>query len=184
MENSEKFKYFEEELAIIQDSNIRDFTKKVMARCPDYAFEDCPSSSTGKHHPTDELGPDGNVIHTKKVIKFAQHLCRAYQLENIMDGIIAACILHDLTKRGLTRGKYTIKHHARMMAQIVLDVYADLDRYPMNPETARFISDCIKYHYGPWTEDTINKPMYRFTIPETIVYLSDYLASRKTVFVK
>lgn len=184
MELKEKEALLEKELNEIQDTKIVNLVRACMNRAPDYAFLDCPSSSTGKHHPADELGPDGNIIHTKKVTQMAQILCRSFGREDIMDMVVAACILHDLTKRGMTRGQYTIKHHARMMANLVLDVYAEQDRPALEPETVGTISSAIAFHYGPWTENTIWKSMDCYSVPELIVYLADYLASRKNVFVK
>jgi len=44
----EKGKVFEEELKLIFDDDIREFTRLCVLAAPEYLFTDCPASSTGK----------------------------------------------------------------------------------------------------------------------------------------
>lgn len=51
---------FLEQLGLIYDETIREFTRLCICAAPDYFFVDCPASSSGKYHPIDELGADGD----------------------------------------------------------------------------------------------------------------------------
>ncbi len=91
----EKSKTFEDELKLIFDDDVREFTRLCVVTAPNYFFTDCPASSTGKYHPISELGPDGTMLHTKKVFTVAYELCRGLDCEQSRDEILSACIIHD-----------------------------------------------------------------------------------------
>ena len=121
----EKEKVFEEELKLIFDDNVREFTRLCVLAAPSYYFTDCPASSTGKYHPVSELGPDGTILHTKKVFTLAYELCRGLDCEQNRDEILSACIIHDLRKQGLTKSGHTTKNHPDLAAQLVEEVQRD-----------------------------------------------------------
>jgi len=175
----EKVKIFENEFVLIFDDSIREFTKLCVLSAPDYFFEDCPASSTGKYHPISELGPDGTIIHTKKVSAVAYELCRGLECENHRDEIVAACIIHDLRKQGLEKCGWTKKNHPALGAQLVDEVYdATL---MLSTESYGIIRCCVGYHYGPWSTDKWKKPLSSYAPEELCVYLSDYIASKRTI---
>ena len=106
----EKVATFEKELELIFDSSVKEFTKLCLITAPDYVFLDCPASSTGKFHPLTELGPDGTILHTKKVFTVAYELCRGLTCEENRDEILASCIIHDLVKQGWKKSGHTQKN--------------------------------------------------------------------------
>ena len=46
------------------------------------------------------------------------------------------------------------------------------------------IRNCCGYHYGPWSQFKWKKDLSAFTPEELCVYLSDYIASKKTTNVR
>jgi len=62
MELKERLSIFKDELNLISKKGIKDFVKACIAAAPDYVFEDCPSSSSGKYHPIEELGSEKYLL--------------------------------------------------------------------------------------------------------------------------
>jgi len=165
---------FKEELDLIARDDIRSFTEAVITAAPQYAFVDCPSSSSRKYHNSDELGGDGTIVHTKRVVGAALSIGRMHGCDQFMDHIVSACILHDLAKQGLEKSGHTVKDHAQVMAEFLLNFYGALPEKDFD-----IIRNCVYYHYGQWTVKRANKPLDKFTDPEWVCHLADYIASRK-----
>lgn len=181
-----KVAVFAEELAFIEDKDIRAFTEKCILKTPDY-FYTVPASSTGKYHPEYSLGEGGLIRHTKALVYFAKELLsleynkqRFTTLER--DMIIAAGILHDSFKHGDTEQKYSIANHPVVAADHILEWADENER-----EFAKTISDCVRSHMGEWNGDYKTKkeimPKPQTDI-EMFVHECDYLASRKPLMVK
>jgi HD superfamily phosphohydrolase YqeK len=175
----QKVDTFADELSLIFDAKIRYFTELCLYMAPDYFFIDLPSSSSGKYHPIDELSWDGCIIHTKRVVTVAMDLCRGLGCEDNRDAIIAACIIHDLRKQGIKKSGHTLKNHPDLAAKLVKEVYQDVKS--IDEETFNIIRNSVGYHYGPWSELKWKKPLAEYTPEELCVYLSDYVASKKTM---
>jgi len=175
----EKAGVFEKELSLIFDEKVREFTRICVVSAPDYFFLDCPASSTGKYHPLSELGPDGTMIHTKKVFTVAYELCRGLDCEDNRDEILAACVIHDLVKQGWKKSGHTMKSHPKLGAELVENVQADTQI--LEKDSYDIIKNCVGYHYGPWSMDPWKKPLSKYTPEELCVYLSDYTASKRCV---
>ena len=178
----EKLVFFQDELDLIFDVRIKEFTKICVMVAPDYFFTQCPASSSGKYHPLDELSWDGCIIHTKRVVTIAYDLCRGLACETNRDAIIAACIIHDLRKQGLERSGHTVKHHPDLAAKLVEEVQRDTRI--LHDVTYQMIRSCVGLHYGLWSEYKWKKSLVEYTPEEMCVYLSDYIASKKTINVK
>lgn len=170
---------FAEELKLIYDTNIREFTRLCIISAPDYFFTDCPASSSGKYHPLDELSWDGTIIHTKKVLTVAYELCRGLGCEERRDEILGACIIHDLRKQGLKRSGHTTKSHPDLGAKLVEEVYEATKI--INESSFEVIKKCVGYHYGLWSVNPWIKDLSEYTSEELCVYLSDYIASKRCV---
>lgn len=179
---NEKIEVFSEELDLIFDKKIKEFTKICLMVAPDYFFKECPASSSGKYHPIDELSGDGTILHTKRVVTVGYDLCRGLGCESNRDSIISACILHDLRKQGLTKTGHTQKNHPDLAAKLVEEVQHDTQI--LNDTTYNIIRNCVGFHYGPWSQLKWKKDLSEFTMEELCVYLSDYIASKKTTNVK
>ena len=123
MDYKDRIKLFKPELNLISKKDVRDFVKACIKAAPDYVFEDCPSSSSGKFHPIDELSADGTIVHTKRVFSVAYELSRGMDCEHHRDEICAAAILHDMVKQGIEGSGHTQKNHPELGANLVADVY-------------------------------------------------------------
>lgn len=183
MELQARLELFKGELALILSSEIREFVEECIKCAPDYIFDDCPSSTSGKYHPIEELGPDGTVLHTKKVFALAYELSRALDCENHRDEVCAAALLHDMLKQGEIKAGHTLKEHPQLMAKFVADIYNNGFKGKINRDSALMIYYGIFYHYGPWTSPSVRKPITEFTQEELCVYMSDYVASKRFISV-
>jgi hypothetical protein len=175
----ERVATFEKELELIFDDNIKEFTKLCLVAAPDYFFTDCPASSSGKYHPINELGPDGTILHTKKVFTVAYEFCRGLGCENHRDEILSACIIHDLRKQGLTKSGHTTKNHPDLAAQLVDEVQRDT--MLLEDESHNLIRNMVGYHYGLWSTGRWVKDLSNYSMEELCMYISDYIASKRCV---
>lgn len=178
MEIQDRLDFFKEELDLIFDGRIKEFAKLCLAMAPDYIFDDCPASSTGKHHPLNELSWDGTLIHTKKVFHVCYTLSRALDIESKRDLLVCGALIHDLVKRGWEEGHPWTKYdHPQLAAELVDRVQKDTEL--LTEDEYITIRGCVFYHYGPWTLKNCKKPMTDYSLEELCVYISDYVASKK-----
>jgi len=175
----EKEQTFGKELELIFNKKIREFARLCIVSAPDYFFIDCPASSTGKYHPLNELGPDGTIIHTKKVFTTAYELCRGMGCENNRDIILAACLVHDLVKQGWKCTGHTHKMHPGFGAELIENVQKDTQI--LDEDQFVMLRDCVGYHYGLWSYGGWKKSLRDYTVEELCVYLSDYISSKRCV---
>jgi hypothetical protein len=176
----EKVEYFKEELDRIYDKSVREFTKLCIMQAPDYFFEDCPSSSTGKYHPLDEITPLGTLIHTKKVFTLAYEMVKALECDDNRDSVLAACIIHDLRKYGTVNSGHTVKDHGSHAVALIDEVQASTGLLTDKQHT--IIRNCVGYHYGTWTtEAKWKKKLKDFTAEELVVHLSDFTVSKRFI---
>jgi hypothetical protein len=183
MDYEERLETFKDELNLISNPGIREFAEECIKRSPDYIFENCPSSSSGKYHPIDELSADGTLLHTKRVFALAYELSRGLDCEYSRDEICAAALLHDMAKRGLESSEHTVKDHPQIMAGLVADIYKEKFRDKVSRESALKIYYGIFYHYGPWTSPNVRKSLRDYTPEELCVYVADYVSSKKFVHI-
>jgi len=172
-----KISAFRFELDLIEDLAIKEFTELCLIAAPDYIFLDCPASSSGKFHPIDELGWDGVIIHTRKVVSVGYDLARGLDTADRQDEIVSACIIHDLRKQGITKKGYTQNNHPKLAADLVAEVHFDTGI--ITNTSFEIIRSACGYHYGPWSKAPWLKPLDQYTPTELAVYMADYIASRK-----
>lgn len=177
-----KIDIFKSELSLIFNAGIRSFTEVCVMMAPDYIFYNAPASTSGKYHPIDELSGYGTVIHTKRVVTVAYELSRGLGCEQNRDQVISACILHDLRKQGVEPSGHTVKWHPDLGAKLVEEIYNDLKLISVSD--FEMIRNCVGYHYGPWSIKPWSKNLNDYTAEEMCVYLSDYIASKKSLTVK
>lgn len=184
MELKERLRIFKDELDLISDKGIKKFTKACIAEAPDYVFEDCPSSTSGKYHPIDEIAPDGTILHTKRVFAVAYDLARGLDVESERDIILASALLHDLVKQGYTRSGHTVHNHPQLMADMMTKVYEEQGfRGKLPIDTIQKMYWAVCYHYGPWSNKSFKKPMTEYTMIELAVYIADYISSKRFVHI-
>jgi hypothetical protein len=181
LDENYKSEVFAEQLGLIYNEVIREFARLCICAAPDYFFTDCPASSTGKFHPIDELGADGTILHTKKVFTVAYQLARGLACESNRDEILAACLIHDLRKQGMTKSGHTAKNHPALAADLVKEVQDATQM--LSEQSYQIIYNACGYHYGPWSVGDWKKDLDKYTREELTVYLSDYVASKREVHV-
>lgn len=179
MTPNEKVKVFEKELELILDPSIKEFVRLCIIAAPDYVLYDCPSSSSGKWHPVNELGGNGNVVHIKKMVTMLYEVCIAFDCGESRDEILAAGLIHDLRKQGLEKSGHTVSHHPELAAQLVEEVQRDTQL--LTDESYRMIRSCVGYHYGVWSEEKWKKPLTQYTPEELTVYITDVFLSKRYV---
>jgi hypothetical protein len=172
-------KLFEREINLIVNEDLRMAVKSYMEEAtPDYFWTDGASSS-GKYHPQFSQGIGGLVRHTKAVVMFAEELLRmssyAYMKDEYKDYVIAACLVHDTRKYGITNeiDKSAYKDHAAAAAR----AFATWCRqYDIEPHF--LMLNAISSHMGQWSTDKEDRP---FTSVDRCVHMADYMASRNFI---
>lgn len=89
-------KIFEKELDEIKSKKLKKLAETVILETPDW-YSSMPSSTSGKFHPSDELGPGGKIIHLKKVFKLSKEAARRYAIKDYEYEILrTASLIHDM----------------------------------------------------------------------------------------
>jgi len=169
------------EVNLIVDKSIKEFTIRTLENAPDYFYK-AMASSTGKYHPTCTNKEGGLIIHVKRATYIVNRLCDGYGIKDIdRDIVLSAIILHDIAKVPSPKENPQI-------------TYADYENHPINAEKYWFgeketielgidnlakITNCIRYHMGLWTPQFIKKGIKDYTLLELIVYTADYIATTK-----
>lgn len=131
-----------------------------------------PSSSSGKHHPVEERGEMGQIIHELKVVAQGIKLLKILNIDinsDIGQQLVIACILHDGAKWGIpynyiydsrfeefqkvkqTKKQHTHRRHAEIMALCMTDILNKID-FPKNAINNINVSiEAVRWHYGPWS---------------------------------
>ena len=176
------YELFNIEINYIKNEKIKESTRYMINKLPDYFFE-VQAASTGKYHPKYALGKAGLLRHTKAVVRFAYEL-----LENPIIGekytndekdlMIMALILHDGLKHGKDHSEYSVFEHPVLIANMLME---EKDNLSISEDMCIFVSDCMKTHMGPWTKDykgneVLERPKTKY---QNFVHMCDYLASRK-----
>jgi len=162
------------ELKLISNYHIREFTRRVLEKSPNY-FWKIASSSTGKYHPEDENCVGGEVKHVKRVVKVANHLCECWDVVgNQRDYILSAAIMHDLCKNGLEDSGYTVAGHGFLWIELVRD------ETKLNEDWFKEICRLVACHMGRFDTPYIigeDKSLM-------IIQAADYIASRRDILVE
>lgn len=181
---------FEKELALIQDADIKTFVCDVFGEmCPQY-FWTIPASQRGHHPPVCRLR-GGLVHHVKLAVVFADTFLdmKGIDEDDIRySQIIAAVLLHDMLKRGLTEDELDTypnhgvanRSHGRYCADRIVK-YLDSQQWsgPIVPKLAPIIT-AVRLHMGRWTQDVIEDDRMNLAYTEVVrtTHLADYAASR------
>lgn len=181
--------YFAEELASIQNKEIKEFVLSVFDKLtPDY-FWTVPCSTSGKYHPQVSLGVGGLIRHTKLAVWWGIELSRAMEMEQYHDEIVATLLLHDLVKNGKglnSEGRplesgVTGTHGVVLANRIMREI---LPHHVESTDDPFFrILWGVAGHMGIWTTNTKYQPMNikdsDRKIFANLIHLADYCASRK-----
>ena len=168
--NEIAFRNLVKEIHLIRCSSIRIFiTRAVLAAPGRYWIK--PSGNHPGHHPDDEHGDWGNLIHVKRVIVIAEMLTEAENLDSIHSDILyAGLIIHDLGKYGVDgTSDHMDSEHPLKVHYIVRNI-----------EPCSRLAEVLEVaqtHMGRWGT---RKPD---TVCEKLGHYADYIASRSAIHI-
>jgi HD superfamily phosphohydrolase YqeK len=174
------------EIEYIFDESIKSFVRSILLRSK--SFWIIPSSFSGKYHPMDEHNEGGNVLHTQRVVRAAKIMCESYSLSREdTDIVIAACLLHDVTKGIIVDEKDSFHYdpmHPYTVGKLVKLCQEDDIKYASDSQSSTvFLSEdivqsilrLVRCHLGPWSPVPETVPI---TYMDMIVHLADNVASK------
>ena len=181
-----------QEIGLIDDEGIKSFVRSLLLKAS--TFWEIPSSFSGRYHPPDEHGPGGNALHTKRVVRVAEVISDSYALSvEERDLIIAACLLHDITK-GIPSEESGMFHYDPMHPYTVNKFVSDCIRHDkeyandshsstlfISEENVQSILRLVRCHLGPWSPVPETYPI---TYMDYIVHLADNIASKVHVIIE
>lgn len=181
---NEKSKIFDSILNTIENEDIRHFAEECIETIPDYFWE-VGASSTGKYHPQYALGELGLARHTCALVRFLNHIlnvdCFGDKFTSREKDLMrVAGMMHDTRKSGddadYIKNKYTKFDHPLLAANEIRSLIGFI-----SPEELEIVATTIESHMGQWNTDkrssvVLPLPTNKY---QKMVYLADYLASRK-----
>jgi HD superfamily phosphohydrolase YqeK len=191
----------EKEINLIKDNSIKEWTKVTLNNAPEYFFR-AMASSTGKYHPKCTCQEGGLIIHVQRTVYIANRLCDGYGIKGIdRDIVISATILHDIAKvpspkenpnityadyenhpinaENYFAGEKVIETGTGKIVSYIFTYANQGELKSCDSVIINIIKDCIRYHMGLWTPQSIKKPIEQYTLLELIVYTADYIATTK-----
>lgn len=174
-------------LDTIVSEDIRKFAERCIETIPNY-FWDVGASSTGKYHPQYALGDLGLARHTCALVRFMNHIfevdCFGKNFtQREKDLMRVAGLMHDSRKSGndddFSKNKYTKFDHPLLAANVIRELKGN----ELPDDEIEMIATTIESHMGQWNTDkrssiTLPLPKNKY---QTVLHLSDYLASRKDI---
>lgn len=178
MNKEDKIKLFANELSDIVDGKAREFAKKMIENADDYFFI-VPASSSGKYHPTFDLGDGGLVRHTRCVVYYSECIAESFDFtERQKDMIIVSALAHDIKKQGDGLGKHTVKEHPILAANYMMEI-ANVVPDAFTQEELSVMTQAVRSHMGKWGgKDGLPVPVSEF---DKCLQAADYIASRKEI---
>ena len=150
----------------ISSNEIRHFTEQLLAAFPSVFWT---AKASRNHHPPDERGTTGNLIHTVRVVKLVRilaEICKTGQLG--VDILTSAASLHDGGRYNLdgTAG-YTVEEHPHLIRKLaeakgITCMYSDA------------ILTLIENHMGIWGDP----PFLPNLTPSAILCVADNISTR------
>lgn len=175
-----------DEINLINDDALASFVRSILLKAE--IFWSIPSSFSGKYHPADEHNAGGNVLHTKRVVRVAMVLADSYSLStDERDIIIAACLLHDVTKGIASKDDSCFEYdsmHPYTVGKFVSQCQLHDKEYGndaqstslfVTEEMAQTVLRLVRCHLGPWSPVPETYPI---TYMDYIVHIADNVASK------
>lgn len=177
--NINKFKSI---LDQINNPKIKEFTIACLKDVPDY-FNKIPASTSGKYHPTQATKEGGLIWHVQRACYFANLFFEAYKIDGKDirgDIVLSALLLHDIGKKEKYGNKYWEYVNHPITATKITKKHRDI----LPEKVYNIIENCILHHMGPWTPNSVKKPITKYNFLELVVYHSDFMSSRKELKIK
>lgn len=152
-----------DELELIQDKGLRNFTYTILERLPRY-FWHVPASILGFHDLKSDNQMGGLVRHSRKVAKVASKIVDPYNMNHYADDFVVAGLLHDSLKYGLD-GSIPKGHDHATFAAHWLESQGIFNDRP-------HIRNMVRTHLGRWGKVVPKSDV------EWAFHLADYVVSR------
>jgi len=186
---------------LIKNINVQSFVRNVLINHSPKYFWTTPASKSGKYHNADECEKNGLLLHVKRATNMSLVIMKGLgwydhkgislkvEKEEEHDTVLAAIILHDLLTAGFEgREKkdgndlgtdslhpYYVREHLRMKKISYQNEDIFMYKLPFFDRIMR----AIEGHYGYWSVMPHTANLENAQSPEFIVFMSDYIASRK-----
>ena len=180
----DRYKLVERIVDSIENEDLKELCIAILDDMPDYIWH-VPGSSSGKYHPSTDLGEGGLIRHQIAVARFCNWKLELEQNQNKFDSrqrdcLRIACLCHDGRKSGEEDSGHTVHEHPRLMFEAVKRLEK---KFPQLVDEIDMIANCIDTHMGQWntnkkSEVVLLKPI---TLVQEFVHECDYLASRKDI---
>lgn len=101
----------------IENVDVRDFTMTLVQKAPQLNWEKRASIS---HHPKDERGKFGNLIHTIRVARTVIVMSESTPLSTWeRDILVSAAVLHDCCRYGLDgKAEFSVPEHPHLVKKL------------------------------------------------------------------
>ena len=167
-------------IELIENNKIKGFTQICLENAPEY-FWVIPAAISKNRHPSFARELGGTVKHSAVATYFAEQLCRAYGITEIVrDYILCAVLLHDTCKRGVK--KYDMDYFPihSLLPRLRYNKYQLRGR--IGKKSFNEIMRLIESHMGDVSVDYVKKTKTLISkdmdLSQQIVYLADYISSR------
>lgn len=186
MTKEDRLKLFANELGDIEGAALKQFAENLITNAPDYFFT-VAASSSGKYHPSFDLGNGGLVRHTRCVVFFAECVAESMDFNSHdKDLLIIAALAHDMIKQGPNDGYgRTVREHPEHAKNYILEKASEYKGL-ITEEDANKIAAAVFSHMGKWeNQEPFIKGKAPYPMPDTDVekalQIADYIASRKEI---
>lgn len=168
---------FEDVLRSIYNQEIKAFVVACLGKA-DKELEEIPASTSGKYHPAECCEKGGLVKHIIRACFFGKILAdsRDWKHDDIRgDVLMAALLLHDIGKKGSYGKNFKEYENHPIVAAKMIEEFKSM----IPPNIFLTISNCVKYHMGPFSGPSWRKDLKDYTTLELMTYYADYLSSKK-----
>lgn len=173
-----------EELSLINDSSILDFTRSMLYQA-DSCFWTAAAGNVPDEYPPDTYEEGGLIVHTKRMVRLAAQMGIAQGLDDTeMDMVICASLIHGLTKVVEVEGTVVYDHfHAYTIDKMVayrraMDEQSGSEAHSttiwLDDDILADILRMVRCQKGIWSPIPETIPS---TTLEWIVHTADLLAS-------
>lgn len=182
---NEKSKIFDEVIETIENTDIKEYARKLLETIPNY-FWNVGASSTGKYHPQYALGDLGLARHTCALVRIMNHILSLDCMKEDFnsrerDLLRIAGMMHDTRKSGndedYIKSKFTKFDHPLLAAKIIRESKG------IPSDEVELIANAIESHMGQW--NTHKRSSVILPVPQNkyqkMLHICDYLASRKDI---
>ncbi len=164
-----------EELGLIENVDLREFTHCGLLRAPTYWWT---IESSKDHHCKDERKKGGRVLHAKRCAKIAYCMAEALYLDKFeYNLLISASLLHDMCVRGGEDECHTDKALYEHPLLVRVKLYGLILDYRHHHWMAPLLG-LIETHMGRWGPRSPESEL------EKLFHMADLVASRDFVKVE